>query len=140
MPQVCDEIFKRKTEIESSGTTKMEVTYSMMEIYNEKIRDLLNPNPKTNNDLRVRNGVRAIPVAGADAESLPTGPALDRAVHNGGDSGGVIASVFQPFQAVDQPGNDGSIAGDADDAAHALGTPKRKETEGRRFALAAIRG
>ena len=61
-------------------------------------------------------------------------------VHNGGDSGGVIASVFQPFQAVDQPGNDGSIAGDADDAAHALGTPKRKETEGRRFALAAIRG
>jgi len=36
--------------------------------------------PAFDNDLRVRNGVRAIPVAGADAESLPTGPALDRAV------------------------------------------------------------
>ena len=26
----------------------------MMEIYNEKIRDLLNPDSKTNNDLKVR--------------------------------------------------------------------------------------
>jgi 1-aminocyclopropane-1-carboxylate synthase len=36
--------------------------------------------PAFDNDLRVRNGVRAIPVAGADAESLPTAPSLDRAV------------------------------------------------------------
>ena len=36
--------------------------------------------PAFDNDLRVRNGVRAIPVAGVDAESLPAAPALDRAV------------------------------------------------------------
>ena len=40
--------------------------------------------PAFDNDLRVRNGVRAIPVAGADAESLPTAPALDRAVEDAG--------------------------------------------------------
>ena len=45
--------------------------------------------------------------------------AFDRAVHHGGDPGRVITAVFQPFQTVDQPGNDRSIAGDADDAAHA---------------------
>ena len=44
--------------------------------------------------------------------------ALDRAVHDCGDAGGIIAAVLQPFQAVDQPGNDRTIAGDADDAAH----------------------
>ena len=53
VPQVCDEIFQRKAQIEADGTVSMQVTFSMMEIYNEKIRDLLNPDPKKNNDLKV---------------------------------------------------------------------------------------
>ncbi|MNE37016.1 hypothetical protein D3C80_1308540 [compost metagenome] len=44
--------------------------------------------------------------------------ALDAAVDDGGDAGGIIAAVFQPLQAVDQTGNDGACARDADDAAH----------------------
>ena len=70
VPQVCDEIFKRKKEIEASGTTKMEVTYSMMEIYNEKIRDLLNPDPKTNNDLKVRTTPKGTFVEGCKAKAV----------------------------------------------------------------------
>ena len=50
---MCDEIFQRKLELEASGKVQLQVTFSMMEIYNEKIRDLLNPDAKTNNDLKV---------------------------------------------------------------------------------------
>ena len=35
-----------------------------MEIYNEKIRDLLNPDPKTNNDLKVRSSAKGTFVEG----------------------------------------------------------------------------
>ena len=54
VPQVCDEVFKQKAQLEAAGTHKVQVTFSMLEIYNEKIRDLLNADPKTNNDLKVR--------------------------------------------------------------------------------------
>ena len=73
VPQVCDEV-RHKTEMEAGGNVSLQVTFSMMEIYNEKISDLLNltkanndlkvrtnpthpipdPDPKTNNDLQVR--------------------------------------------------------------------------------------
>ena len=61
VPQVCDEVFKRKTEMEAGGNVSLQVTFSMMEIYNEKIRDLLNPDPKTNNDLKVRTLTQPYP-------------------------------------------------------------------------------
>ena len=60
---------------------------------------------------------------------------LDRAVDDRGHSGGVVAAVLQPLQAVDQAGNDGAVAGDADDAAHGQ-APKMGSRD--RFALAAI--
>ncbi|MNT56625.1 hypothetical protein D3C72_1939390 [compost metagenome] len=44
--------------------------------------------------------------------------AFDAAVNHGGDAGGIIAAILQPLQAVDQAGNDGACARDADDAAH----------------------
>ena len=70
VPQVCDEIFKRKVDIEASGTTQLQVTFSMMEIYNEKIRDLLNPDPKTNNDLKVRTTPKGTFVEGVKAKAV----------------------------------------------------------------------
>ena len=45
-------------------TAPPQVTFSMMEIYNEKIRDLLNPDPKTNNDLKVRSSAKGTFVEG----------------------------------------------------------------------------
>jgi len=39
--QLCDELFKRKAEMEASGSTKVEVSLSMLEIDNEKINDVL---------------------------------------------------------------------------------------------------
>jgi hypothetical protein len=36
----------------------------------------------------------------------------------GGHAGGVIAAVFEPLEALDQPGRDGPRSYDADDAAH----------------------
>jgi hypothetical protein len=50
---------------------------------------------------------------------LALGPAaLDLAVHDGGDAGRVVAAVFEPLEAVDQPVRDGLGSDDADDAAH----------------------
>jgi len=70
VPQVCDAVFKKKTELEADGKTSLQVTFSMMEIYNEKIRDLLNPDPKTNNDLKVRTTPKGTYVEGAKAKAV----------------------------------------------------------------------
>jgi hypothetical protein len=45
---------RRSSIVPTAPRVRLQVTFSMMEIYNEKIRDLLNPDPKTNNDLKVR--------------------------------------------------------------------------------------
>ncbi|MNT21276.1 hypothetical protein D3C72_1566110 [compost metagenome] len=50
--------------------------------------------------------------------------AFDATVHDGGDPGGIIAAIFQTLQAVDQTGNDGARARDADDAAHEVCSDK----------------
>src|SRR5258708_918089 len=44
--------------------------------------------------------------------------ALDMAVDDGGDSGGVVASIFQTLQGIDQEVRDRPLAQNADDAAH----------------------
>lgn len=92
VPQVCDEIFKRKTEIEASGTTTLQVTFSMMEIYNEKIRDLLNPDPKTNNDLKVRTTPKGTFVEGSKAKAVGSFDAINREMENGTASRTVAAT------------------------------------------------
>ncbi|MNT26274.1 hypothetical protein D3C72_1618360 [compost metagenome] len=62
--------------------------------------------------------------------------AFDAAVDDGGDAGGVIAAVLQPLQAVDQTGDDGACARDADDAAHEVcsgeGAKRSRFARGRR--------
>ena len=88
----CDEIFKRKTDIEASGTTKLQVTFSMMEIYNEKIRDLLNPDPKTNNDLKVRTTPKGTYVEGTKAKAVGSFDAINREMEAGTASRTVAAT------------------------------------------------
>ena len=92
VPQVCDEIFKRKADIEASGTTQLQVTFSMMEIYNEKIRDLLNPDPKTNNDLKVRTTPKGTFVEGCKAKAVSSFDAINREMENGTASRTVAAT------------------------------------------------
>ena len=43
VPQVCDEIFKRIGENKDTSTS-YEVEFSMLEIYNEKVQDLMEKN------------------------------------------------------------------------------------------------
>ncbi|XP_046842712.1 kinesin-like protein KIF28P [Xenia sp. Carnegie-2017] len=47
VPITCDELFKSITENQDKANTRYEVTFSMLEIYNEQVRDLLTKdNPK----------------------------------------------------------------------------------------------
>jgi kinesin family protein 1 len=52
IPQICQEMFRRIEQIQSDGVTQCTVEVSYLEIYNERVRDLLNPSTKGN--LRVR--------------------------------------------------------------------------------------
>ena len=92
VPQVCDEVFKRKVSMESSGSTKLQVTFSMLEIYNEKIRDLLNTNPKTNNDLQVRTTPKGTYVQGAMAVAVGSFAEIDKTMELGTASRTVAAT------------------------------------------------
>ena len=92
VPQVCDEVFKRKTELESSGNVSLQVTFSMMEIYNEKIRDLLNPDPKTNNDLKVRTTPKGTFVEGVKAKAVGSYKAISDTMDAGTASRTVAAT------------------------------------------------
>ena len=92
VPQVCDEVFKRKVDIEASGTTQLQVTFSMMEIYNEKIRDLLNPDAKTNNDLKVRTTPKGTYVEGVKAKAVGSYEAIQKTMDAGTASRTVAAT------------------------------------------------
>ncbi|KAJ4194486.1 hypothetical protein NW767_009988 [Fusarium falciforme] len=52
IPMICQDMFKRIESIQADGTTKCTVEVSYLEIYNERVRDLLNPSTKGN--LKVR--------------------------------------------------------------------------------------
>jgi len=64
----------------------------MMEIYNEKIRDLLNPDPKTNNDLKVRTTPKGTFVEGCKAKAVSSFDAINREMENGTASRTVAAT------------------------------------------------
>jgi hypothetical protein len=54
VPISCDEIFRRIRESESNDKT-YEVSVSMLEIYNEKVQDLLcPPNKRPSGGLKIR--------------------------------------------------------------------------------------
>ncbi|CAJ0539614.1 Ff.00g071410.m01.CDS01 [Fusarium sp. VM40] len=52
IPMICQDMFKRIEDIQKDKTTKCTVEVSYLEIYNERVRDLLNPSTKGN--LKVR--------------------------------------------------------------------------------------
>ncbi|KAF4345485.1 kinesin [Fusarium beomiforme] len=52
IPMICQNMFKRIEELQQDKTTKCTVEVSYLEIYNERVRDLLNPSTKGN--LKVR--------------------------------------------------------------------------------------
>ncbi|KAK9454103.1 hypothetical protein V1511DRAFT_461141 [Dipodascopsis uninucleata] len=52
IPRICESLFNRISELSSQNTNKYTVEVSYLEIYNERVRDLLNPKNKSN--LRVR--------------------------------------------------------------------------------------
>jgi kinesin family member 1 len=52
IPMICQDMFKRIDELQKDKTTKCTVEVSYLEIYNERVRDLLNPSTKGN--LKVR--------------------------------------------------------------------------------------
>ena len=51
VPMVCEEIFKTK---DTKTNMQVEVTFSMLEIYSEVVRDLLNPKGDKKSGLQVR--------------------------------------------------------------------------------------
>ncbi|OWF37465.1 Kinesin-like protein KLP6 [Mizuhopecten yessoensis] len=70
VPLFCDNIFQQITEKKNSGDkTEFEVTFSMLEIYNEQVRDLL-----TNSSARGGLKVRQHPKQGFYADGLKVVP------------------------------------------------------------------
>ncbi|KAI1850613.1 hypothetical protein JX266_003895 [Neoarthrinium moseri] len=52
IPKICQDMFQRITQLQEDKTLKCTVEVSYLEIYNERVRDLLNPSTKGN--LKVR--------------------------------------------------------------------------------------
>ena len=63
LPLACTEIFSRIKE-EQTATHRFQVTCAMMEIYGRELRDLLNPKPKKEDKLKIRNGPQGTYVQG----------------------------------------------------------------------------
>ncbi|KAI9722690.1 MAG: hypothetical protein M1812_001621 [Candelaria pacifica] len=64
IPRICKEIFSRIDELQKDNTLSCTVEVSYLEIYNERVRDLLNPTTKGN--LKVRES----PILGPYVEDL----------------------------------------------------------------------
>jgi kinesin family protein 1 len=65
IPQMCEELFERIENLTSDNNSQCTVEVSYMEIYCERVRDLLNPKNK-NNNLKVREH----PIMGPYVEDL----------------------------------------------------------------------
>lgn len=65
IPQMCEDLFRRIVELRESNGVQSTVEVSYMEIYCERVRDLLNPKNK-NNNLKVREH----PIMGPYVEDL----------------------------------------------------------------------
>eukprot|EP00919_Chromeraceae_sp_WS-2016_P062940 GHVR01148965.1.p1 GENE.GHVR01148965.1~~GHVR01148965.1.p1 ORF type:complete len:114 (+),score=5.43 GHVR01148965.1:239-580(+) len=63
--QLClEDIFKRKKEENSKNGIATSIRVSYLEIYNEKLRDLLNPNQDT--EIKVQSSGTSIHIQGVD--------------------------------------------------------------------------
>jgi len=65
VPQVCEAVFKKKAQIQAEGNSQLNVKFSMLEIYNEKLRDLLSKDKKKASSLKIRS-----PPTGTYVENL----------------------------------------------------------------------
>lgn len=91
MPRACDEIFKRITAIKAENTDKiveMQVTVSMIEIYNEKVQDLFTkPNARPKEGLNVReHPQKGVYVEGAGDVPVDSYEAIDRQLTFGNEN------------------------------------------------------
>ncbi|CAM1501102.1 Fc.00g102640.m01.CDS01 [Cosmosporella sp. VM-42] len=83
IPMICQDMFTRINAIQEDKTTKCTVEVSYLEIYNERVRDLLNPSTKGN--LKVR-------------EHPSTGPYVE-------DLAKLVVSSFQEIEHLMDEGN-----------------------------------
>ncbi|KAI0833122.1 kinesin heavy chain [Hypoxylon sp. FL0890] len=83
IPNICQDMFKRIEELQKDKTTRCTVEVSYLEIYNERVRDLLNPSTKGN--LKVR-------------EHPSTGPYVE-------DLAKLVVSSFQEIENLMDEGN-----------------------------------
>ncbi|GAB0135092.1 hypothetical protein EsDP_00003443 [Epichloe bromicola] len=83
IPNICQEMFHRIDAIQQDKTTKCTVEVSYLEIYNERVRDLLNPTTKGN--LKVR-------------EHPSTGPYVE-------DLAKLVVGSFQEIESLMDEGN-----------------------------------
>uniref|UniRef100_A0A7E4V2Q9 Kinesin-like protein n=1 Tax=Panagrellus redivivus TaxID=6233 RepID=A0A7E4V2Q9_PANRE len=70
IPLVCEELFNRIESNKDAGNTEYQVTISMLEIYCERVRDLLSNEPPPKGGLKVREH----PKTGFYVENLTTVP------------------------------------------------------------------
>ncbi|KAI1380726.1 kinesin heavy chain [Hypoxylon crocopeplum] len=83
IPSICQDMFKRIEELQKDKTSRCTVEVSYLEIYNERVRDLLNPSTKGN--LKVR-------------EHPSTGPYVE-------DLAKLVVSSFQEIENLMDEGN-----------------------------------
>ncbi|KAI2638797.1 kinesin heavy chain [Hypomontagnella submonticulosa] len=83
IPSICQDMFTRIQELQKDKTTRCTVEVSYLEIYNERVRDLLNPSTKGN--LKVR-------------EHPSTGPYVE-------DLAKLVVSSFQEIENLMDEGN-----------------------------------
>ncbi|KAF7545698.1 hypothetical protein G7Z17_g8984 [Cylindrodendrum hubeiense] len=83
IPMICQDMFRRIDDIQQDKATKCTVEVSYLEIYNERVRDLLNPSTKGN--LKVR-------------EHPSTGPYVE-------DLAKLVVSSFQEIEHLMDEGN-----------------------------------
>ncbi|KAI0853294.1 kinesin heavy chain [Daldinia vernicosa] len=83
IPHICQDMFRRIEELQKDKTTRCTVEVSYLEIYNERVRDLLNPSTKGN--LKVR-------------EHPSTGPYVE-------DLAKLVVSSFQEIEHLMDEGN-----------------------------------
>ena len=79
IPNAASELFRRIREGEGDGTS-FQVTVQMVEIYMEKIQDLLVPEAKRGGPLQIKQAGTHIYVQGAKKEPVNSYEAIDRVI------------------------------------------------------------
>ena len=79
IPMCCQEVFERKAEVEGESL-RVQVEVCMLEIYNEKLRDLLS---EQQTELKVRNGPKGTYVSGQRRVAVTSYEEIDACMERG---------------------------------------------------------